>query len=148
MVQTDLNIASAQGLSDLIAVSTGFVDIFKIECHQQPPMILPQNLILSVQSHRTGVKTINWHDLELPVYAIHQPDLDEGTALIVEGEMPSRRFVILCNEMPEPLRLRISEVVDIDENVEAKAEVFQYVSIRNEMCQIPKLDPIYESIIK
>lgn len=147
-VQNDLNIASAQGLSDLIAVSTGFVDVFKIQCYEQPDILLPQNLVLSVQVHLTGTKFMKWHDLELPVYAVHQPDLDEVTALIIEGEMPSRRFALLCDEMPEALRLRISEVVDVDQEVKENTGIFQYVSIREELCQIPNLDDIYETIIQ
>ncbi|MBF7682841.1 hypothetical protein I2F27_05775 [Acinetobacter sp. B5B] len=137
--------ASQEDLSELMTVSAGFVDVFKIRCANQATIVLPQNLILSVQTQQKGIKHVQWHGVELPVYEVHTPDVNEVTALIVENEQIEQRFVILCDEMPEAHRLRISEVVDVY-GVEKETKVFQYVRIHQELCQIPVLNEIYAEI--
>ncbi|MBF7688425.1 hypothetical protein [Acinetobacter rathckeae] len=141
----DTSGASKQNLSELMTVSAGFVDVFKIRCANQATIVLPQNLILSVQTPQHGVKYIQWHDVELPIYDVHTPDAKDVIALIIENEQIEQRFAILCDEMPEAHRLRISEVVDVY-GVEKEVGVFQYVRIHQELCQIPVLAEIYAEI--
>ncbi len=59
-----------------------------------------------------NVKTVEWHDLHLPVYAINRATKLDGVALVIEGDDACQRFALMCNEMPKSIRLRISEVVD------------------------------------
>lgn len=134
-----------QELQHLITVSTGFLDVFKVTCYDQKPMLLPQNIILSAQTCKTDVSTMQWHEKNLPIYAIHTPTLTEGVALVVEGEKVEERFILLCDAMPESIRLRISELADENE-IESNDKVFQLVSFEQKIYQIPALDKIYQSI--
>lgn len=136
---------SQQEFSELMTVSAGFVDIFKIRCANQATIVLPQNLILSVKNHQHGAEHIQWHDAILPVYAVHEPEAEDVIALIIENDDIDQRFVILCDDMPEAHRLRISEVVDVY-GVDKEVCVFQYVRIHQELCQIPVLNEIYAKI--
>ncbi|SDB99268.1 hypothetical protein [Acinetobacter boissieri] len=136
-----------QNLSELMTVSAGFVDVFKIRCANQAIIVLPQNLILSVQTHQKGIKQIQWHDVALPIYAVHGSEAKDVIALIIENEQVEQRFAILCDDMPEAHRLRISEVVDVY-GIEKEVGVFQYVRIHQELCQIPLLHEIYTKITK
>lgn len=98
-----------QELQHLITVSTGFIDAYIIDCFDNVPMLLPQNIVLSAMDTETNVDFIEWHDLKLPVFAVNDPKLKEGVALVIEGDDVSERFALVCNEMPESIRLRISE---------------------------------------
>ncbi len=64
---------SQQELQHLITVSTGFIDAYIIDCHGKDPMLLPQNIVLSALDSTTQVKTVEWHEAQLPVYAINEP---------------------------------------------------------------------------
>ena len=134
-----------QELQHLISVSTGFIDAYIIECYNQVPMLIPQNIVLSAQNSDTHVKTLSWHDIDLPVYAINNPNLKDGIALIIEGEETTQRFALLCSEMPEGIRLRISEVVDDDRPVD-DVKVFQYVVSEGKQYQIPNLVEIQRTL--
>ncbi|WP_111895628.1 hypothetical protein [Acinetobacter sp. MB5] len=134
-----------QELQHLISVSTGFIDAYIIECYNQVPMLIPQNIVLSAQNSDTQVKTLSWHDVNLPVYAINNPNTKEGIALVIEGDEITQRFVLLCSEMPQGVRLRISEVID-DERPVDDAKVFQYVVTEGKQYQIPNLVEIQRQI--
>ncbi|ENU93818.1 hypothetical protein LF296_15030 [Acinetobacter vivianii] len=130
-----------QELQHLITVSTGFIDAYIIECHQKVPMLLPQNIVLSAMDTQTNVEHIEWHDLKLPVYAVNDPEQKQGVALVVEGEDVSQRFALVCNEMPESIRLRISEIVDEEREIDDD-KVFQYVKMGENKFYVPNLQNI------
>lgn len=130
-----------QELQHLITVSTGFIDAYIIECHQKVPMLLPQNIVLSAMDTQTNVEYIEWHDLKLPVYAVNDPAQKQGVALVIEGEDVSQRFALVCNEMPESIRLRISEIVDEERDIDDKT-VFQYVKMGENRFYVPHLQNI------
>ena len=136
---------SQQELQYLITVSTGFIDAYIIECHGKKPMLLPQNIVLSALDSDTQVKTVEWHDLHLPVYAINHPDQMEGVALVIEGDDASQRFALMCNEMPKSIRLRISDIVD-DESLVNDPTIFQLVLMGDETYHIPNLNKIQASL--
>lgn len=130
-----------QELQHLITVSTGFIDAYIIECHQKVPMLLPQNIVLSAMDTQTNVEHIEWHDLKLPVYTVNDPAQKQGVALVIEGEDVSQRFALVCNEMPESIRLRISEIVDEERDIDDKT-VFQYVKMGENRFYVPHLQNI------
>lgn len=134
-----------QELQHLISVSTGFIDVYQVICFEQVPMLLPQTIVLSAQTSKTSVTRYKWHDTYLPVYAMNNPQLKEAVALIIEGNSPEDRFVLLCDDMPETIRLRISEVVDDERPIDSD-KVAQYVNLQNQVYQVPDLDVIYQSI--
>lgn len=134
-----------QELQHLISVSTGFIDAYIIECYNQVPMLIPQNIVLSAQNSPTQVNALTWHEVDLPVYSIHNPNVKDGIALIIEGEEITQRFALLCNEMPQGIRLRISEVVDDDHPVD-DVKVFQYVVSEGKQYQIPNLVEIQRAL--
>ena len=134
-----------QELQHLISVSTGFIDAYIIECYNQVPMLIPQNIVLSAQNSQTQVNALTWHEVDLPVYSIHNPNVKDGIALIIEGEEITQRFALLCNEMPQGIRLRISEVVDDDRLVD-DVKVFQYVVSEGKQYQIPNLVEIQRAL--
>ncbi len=134
-----------QELQHLITVSTGFIDAYMIECHQQVPMLLPQNIVLSAMDTQTNVEHIEWHDLKLPVYKLNDPDRKQGVALVVEGEDVSQRFALICNAMPESIRLRISEVVD-EEVATNDDKIFKYVKMGDKRFYVPHLQHIQQQL--
>lgn len=136
---------SQQELQHLITVSTGFIDAYIIDCHGKDPMLLPQNIVLSALDSDTQVKVVEWHDAQLPVYAVNDPTRKSGVALVIEGDEVHQRFALMCNEMPKTIRLRISEVVDADQQV-ADPAVFQYVRMGDQLFHIPQMGYIQSSI--
>ncbi len=140
-----LDQASSQELQHLITVSTGFVDAYIIDCHAREPMLLPQNIVLSALDSATHVKTVDWHDVKLPVFNVNAPDQTLGVALVIEGEQADQRFALMCNEMPRSIRLRISEVVDDQRKIKDKS-IKQYVSINDERYHVPDIEFIQKKI--
>ncbi|MCH7310392.1 hypothetical protein [Acinetobacter sp. ANC 4805] len=130
-----------QELQHLITVSTGFIDAYIIQCHEKVPMLLPQNIVLSAMDTQTNVDHIEWHDLKLPIYAVNDPASKHGVALVVEGDDVSERFALVCNEMPESIRLRISEIVDEEVDID-DSNVFKYVKIGEKQYYVPNLQNI------
>lgn len=65
---------SQQELHHLITVSTGFIDAYIVECHGKQPMLIPQNIVLSALDNATQVKFVEWHESQLPVYAVNDPE--------------------------------------------------------------------------
>ena len=136
---------SQQELQHLITVSTGFIDAYIIDCHGKDPMLLPQNIVLSALDSTTQVKTVEWHEAQLPVYAINEPSRQHGVALVIEGDEINQRFALMCNEMPKTIRIRISEVVDVDQPVNDPA-IFQYVRMIEQLFHIPNMTNIQATI--
>ncbi len=134
-----------QELQHLITVSTGFIDAYIIECHQNVPMLLPQNIVLSAMDTQTDADYIEWHDLKLPVFSVNDPSEQQGVALVIEGDDVSERFALVCNEMPESIRLRISEIVDEELEV-ADQNVFKYVKMGYKQFYVPDLQNIQKQL--
>ena len=132
-------------LQHLITFSTGFMDAYVIHCYGKDPILLPQNIILSAMDSPTKVQTVEWHETALPVFAVHHPERTLGVALVIEGDSIEQRFVLMCDEMPKTIRLRISELVD-DERERKDPTVFQYVKVGTQIFQIPHLDYIQQNI--
>ncbi len=130
-----------QELQHLITVSTGFIDAYIIQCHEKVPMLLPQNIVLSAMDTQTNIDHVEWHDLKLPIYAVNDPANKNGVALVVEGDDVSERFALVCNEMPESIRLRISEIVDEEKDIDDN-NVFKYVKIGEKQFYVPHLQNI------
>ncbi len=144
-----INEMDQQELQHLITVSTGFIDAYIIECDQQVPMLLPQNIVLSAMDVKNGIKHIEWHDVKLPVYTVHN-EIDSGAvALVIESEDISQRFALICKSMPVSVRLRISEVVDENEDIQDSLQhptVFKYVRMENQRYHVPNLQYIQNSL--
>ena len=130
-----------QELQHLITVSTGFIDAYIIQCYQKVPMLLPQNIVLSAMDTQTSVDHIEWHDLKLPVYTVNDPNEKQGVALVIEGDDVSERFALVCDEMPESIRVRISEIVDEERDVDDN-KVFKYVKMGEKQFFVPNLQNI------
>ena len=130
-----------QELQHLITVSTGFIDAYIIQCYQKVPMLLPQYIVLSAMDTQTSVDHIEWHDLKLPVYAVNDPNETQGVALEIEGDDVSERFALVCDEMPESIRVRISEIVDEERDVDDN-KVFKYVKMGEKQFFVPHLQNI------
>lgn len=144
-----INEMNQQELQHLITVSTGFIDAYIIECHQQVPMLLPQNIVLSAMDVKNGIKHIEWHDVKLPVYSVHNEIDSRAVALVIESEDISQRFALVCKSMPVSVRLRISEVVDENEDIQESLQhptVFKYVRMDNQRYHVPNLQYIQNSL--
>ncbi|MDP9804642.1 hypothetical protein [Acinetobacter calcoaceticus] len=144
-----INEMDQQELQHLITVSTGFIDAYIIECDQQVPMLLPQNIVLSAMDVKNGIKHIEWHDVKLPVYTVHNEIDARAVALVIESEDISQRFALICKSMPVSVRLRISEVVDENEDIQDSLQyptVFKYVRMENQRYHVPNLQYIQNSL--
>ncbi|MFW6744394.1 hypothetical protein ACODTT_09705 [Acinetobacter pittii] len=143
-----INEMDQQELQHLITVSTGFIDAYIIECHQQVPMLLPQNIVLSAMDVKNGIKHIEWHDVKLPVYSVHNEIDSRAVALVIESEDISQRFALMCKSMPVSVRLRISEVVDENDDIQESLQhptVFKYIRMDNQRYHVPNLQYIQNS---
>ena len=145
VLNTTVEPMTQQELHHLITVSTGFIDAYIIDCHGKEAMVLPQNIVLSALDSATQVPFVEWHELKLPVYAVNNPEQKTGVALVIEGDEVSQRFALMCNEMPRTIRLRISEVVDDERDLNDPA-VFQYVRMADQVFHIPNLAQIQTSL--
>ena len=134
-----------QELHHLITVSTGFIDAYIIDCHGKEAMLLPQNIVLSALDSATQVPFVEWHELKLPVYAVNNPEQKAGVALVIEGDDVAGRFALVCNEMPDSIRLRISEIVDEEGEVEDD-KVFRYVQMGDKKFYVPNLQNIQNQL--
>ncbi|MGT2551656.1 hypothetical protein ACQCTT_14265 [Acinetobacter geminorum] len=144
-----INEMDQQELQHLITVSTGFIDAYIIECDQQVPMLLPQNIVLSAMDVKNGIKYIEWHDVKLPVYSVHNETDLRAVALVIESEDISQRFALICKSMPVSVRLRISEVVDENDDIQDSLQhpsVFKYVRMENQRFHVPNLQYIQNSL--
>lgn len=134
-----------QELHHLITVSTGFIDAYIIECFQKVPMLLPQNIVLSALNSPCHVNSIEWHDKQLPVYHVNNPAQRVGVALVIEGEAVEERFALMCEKMPNSIRIRISEVVDEDRALEDQS-IMQCVRINDVLYHVPDMVYIQKNI--
>ena len=134
-----------QELQHLISVSTGFIDAYIIECRDQVPMLLPQNIVLSALDTKVDAESIEWHDLKLPIYSVNHPNITQGVALVIEGDDVAQRFALICDSMPQTIRLRISEVVD-EEETTSDPMVFKRVKIADQHFHVPHLEHIQKSL--
>ena len=144
-ISSVLNQVSSQELQHLITVSTGFIDVYIIDCHNKEAMLLPQNVVLSALDSAINVDKIEWHDVKLPVFSVSNPNKTLGVALVIEGEEADQRFALMCNEMPESIRLRISEVVDDHRKIKDKS-IAQYVLIGQTTYHVPNIEFIQGKI--
>jgi hypothetical protein len=108
-------------------------------------MLLPQNIVLSAMDTQTDADYIEWHDLKLPVFSVNDPSEQQGVALVIEGDDVSERFALVCNEMPESIRLRISEIVDEERDI-ADQNVFKYVKMGDKQFYVPDLQNIQKQL--
>ncbi len=136
---------SQQEIHHLITVSTGIIDVYAIEAHLDAPLLLPQNIVISVFEAPTKQAKLNWKNQNLAVWPVHAPDAEQALALVIEGDEASQRFILLCDDMPQALRLRISEVVD-DEQSSHDARVFKYVKRGEQRYIVPNLKAIEQQL--
>ena len=136
---------SQQELHHLITVATGFIDAYIIECADKAPMLLPQNIVMSALDSSTNVPFVEWHDLKLPVYDVTHATFHRGVALVIEGDDASQRFALMCNKMPDSIRIRISEVVD-DETPNTDPMIFQHVKMGDQVYHVPNLSNIQQKL--
>lgn len=144
-ISSALNQVSSQELQHLITVSTGFIDVYIIDCHNKEAMLLPQNVVLSALDSAINVDKVEWHDVKLPVFSVSNPNKTLGVALVIEGEEADQRFALMCNEMPKSIRLRISEVVDDHRKIKDKS-IAQYVLIGQTTYHVPNIEFIQGKI--
>lgn len=130
----------------LIASSSGFIDTFVVPVADDAPMLLPQTIVLSAMLVPASSKQVEWHDVMLPAYPVHRSDLHQVTALVIEGNIPERRFALLVDDLPESLRLRISTLQDMDRS--KPSTVYQYVQAEGIAYQIPDLEAIEQQIFQ
>lgn len=131
-------------IQSLIATSTGFIETYLIPVYKGATILLPQTMVLSAMSVTANSSEVEWHDKFLPTFIVHSPDLQEATALVIEGDEEATRFAILCDSMPKSLRLRISEVQDLDK--EPSNLIYQYVRVNDEEYQVPHLTNIQRKL--
>jgi hypothetical protein len=65
--------------------------------------------------------------------------------LVIEGDDVSERFALICNEMPESIRLRISEIVDEERDIQDDG-VFRYVKMGEKQFYVPNLQNIQSKL--
>ena len=56
-----------------------------------------------------------------------------------------QRFALICDEMPQTIRLRISEVVDEEQPFD-DSNIYQYVRMGDQIFQVPNLNEIQNQL--
>ena len=139
------NQVNTQELQHLITVSSGFIDAYVIRCDAKPAMLLPQNIVLSAFDSPTHLEFVEWHESKLPVYRVNKGSSALGVTLVIEGEEADQRFALMCEDMPESIRVRISEVVDEDQKIDDQ-HIIQYVRIGAELFHVPHMYNIQKDL--
>jgi hypothetical protein len=126
----------------LLTTTTGFVDVYIIEAHEQLPWLVPQNLVLAALSAEGRPKQIEWRDKILPVLSLSGEGNNKPVALVVQGIKDQHLFALLIDKMPDTGRIRISSLRDM--NMEPVSEVFsfQIVKMGEGLYQVPDFDRI------
>lgn len=138
MSQIDQFQADHRNLQHLLHISTGVIDAYIIECHGKVPMLLPQNIVLSAFDQDGQVVFVSWHEHQLPVYHVLDPAEEQGIVLVIEGEQLNDRFALMCPAMPQSIRLRISEVVDVDAPIQDPA-IRYLVTVNGQTYHVPNI---------
>lgn len=126
----------------LLTTTTGFVDVYIIEAHEQLPWLVPQNLVLAALSADGRPKQLEWRDKILPVLAINSPENQKPVALVVQGIQDQHLFALLIDKMPDTGRIRISSLRDLDMEPVGEVFSFQIVKMEESLYQVPDFDRI------
>lgn len=126
----------------LLTTTTGFVDVYIIEAHEQLPWLVPQNLVLAALSAQDNLKQIEWRDKNLPVLSLSSKNNTKPVALVLEGIQDQHLFALLIDKMPDTRRIRISSLRDV--NMEPVDELFsfQIVKMEDSLFQVPDFERI------
>ena len=134
-----------EDLQSLIATSTGSMDVYDITAYGNANMLLPQKMILAAMQCADRPAYLEWHNKMLPVFNQASPNKQgEVTALVIDSEKEATRFMILTDRMPKSLKLRISQMRDIDRPI--SEFVYQYVKVDEKIYQIPNIDQIKQKL--
>lgn len=126
----------------LLTTTTGFVDVYIIQAHEQLPWLVPQNLVMAALSADGRPKQLEWRDRILPVLAINSPDNQKPVALVVQGIKDQHLFALLIDKMPDTGRIRISSLRDLDMEPVGEVFSFQIVKMEESLYQVPDFDSI------
>lgn len=137
----------------LLTTTTGFVDVYVIDVHEQLPWLIPQNLVLAALSAESGIRDIEWRDHNLPVLNLVNPQASKPVALVIEN-MHGDRFALLIEKMPESRRVRISSLHDVDPEQDAEAGqaaasqpfTYQLVTMEDQLHQVPDFEKINQHL--
>lgn len=137
----------------LLTTTTGFVDVYVIDVHEQLPWLIPQNLVLAALSAESGITDIEWRDHNLPVLNLVHPHASKPVALVIEN-MHGDRFALLIEKMPESRRVRISSLHDVDPEQDAEAGhaaasqsfTYQLVTMEDQLHQVPDFEKINQHL--
>lgn len=124
----------------LLTTTTGFVDVYIIEAHEQLSWLVPQNLVLAALSADGRPRQIEWRDKILPVLAINSPGNQKPVALVVQGIKDQHLFALLIDKMPDTGRIRISSLRDMDMEPVSEVFSFQIVKMEDKLYQVPDFD--------
>lgn len=127
----------------LLTTTTGFVDVYIIEAHEQLPWLVPQNLVLAALSAEGKPKQLEWRDKTLPVLSVSGGDSNQKpVALVVQGIQDQHLFALLIDKMPDTRRIRISSLRDMDMEPVGEVFSFQIVKMEDALYQVPDFDRI------
>lgn len=134
-----------QEIHHLITVSTGVIDVFVIPRSVEDSILLPQNIVISVFETPVSGSNIQWQKQNLAVWNLQQDSSEQALALVIEGETEAQRFIILCDAMPQSMRMRISEVIDDEKNPDA-VWIFKYVKRAEQRYIVPNLQAVEQML--
>lgn len=141
------NQQDASSAMSLLTTTTGFVDVYVIEAHEQLPWLIPQNLVLAALSAEANTQEVEWRDYHLPVLSLVNEHQENPVALVLEG-FDQHRFALLTEKMPEAQRVRISSLHDSDHLPKNEALSFQIVTMEEKLYQIPDFEKISQRFAK
>lgn len=146
-MNTSTNQQDTSNAMSLLTTTTGFVDVYVIEAHQQLPWLIPQNLVLAALSAEANTHEVEWRDFHLPVLSLVDEQQQSPVALVLEG-FNQHRFALLTEKMPEAQRVRISSLHDSDHTPTNEVLSFQIVKMEEQLYQVPDFEKISQTLAK
>ncbi|WP_435979160.1 hypothetical protein [Psychrobacter sp. DM4] len=98
----------------LLTTSNGMLEVTVIPAIDQPDWILPTSLILDIKDYAEYTLHYPWQQQQLPVFHLFVRGQTPSKIIVLEGNTSEHRIALQSTGMPRSLRVRISDVKDID----------------------------------
>lgn len=152
-----------------MTAENGAIDVSIIPAIGQPDWVVPTSLILSIEPYHERIWTYLWNQegrkQEVAVYHLIPRELEADKLVILEGNTDVHRLALQTMGELSTLRVRISDVKDIELDEEERANIkisipnlpslegksedylYQAVTIDGELYVVPDLDLIAHHLV-
>ena len=98
----------------LLTTNNGMLDVTIVPAFNQPDWIIPSSLILSVDDFDDHIWTYLWQQQEVVVFHLLSKEQTPDKIIVLEGNTTAHRMALQTAGELRQLKVRISEVKDIE----------------------------------